>query len=97
MATNVTPFPRLPTAPKNIDEKSGTVQLWSGKNKTYDSYPLKQMDPQLFNKLVALKKGKNPDDLLFTTKNNTSISNAKFNLILRDLTCYGTIFGIYQY
>ena len=74
------------TYAKNIDEKSGTVQLWSGKNKTYDSYPLKQMDPQLFNKLVALKKGKNPDDLLFTTKNNTSISNDKFNLILRDLT-----------
>jgi hypothetical protein len=35
---------------------------------------------------LLLKKGKNPDDLLFTTKNNTSISNDKFNLILRDLT-----------
>ena len=81
---------------KDIDVKKGVIGLWSGKNKTRDNYPLKEMEPVLFDRLVELSKNKKPGDLLFTTKQGKPITDNKLNLILNDLVTKNKIDINYQ-
>ena len=63
----------------DLDISSGTIRLSAAKKqqgvRVYSKYPLKEVLPNLFNRLVKIAEGKNPNDILITNRSGKMINH----------------------